>query len=223
MQPTSCLSKVWKKTSLVFTLTTVLAYSSNSYLLNWLYNKVKHRTPKICSVLTWLTWLCKWQYRDQFSKLAGDMLRNLFGLSNFKNHPEIHFHFMLQRESDWAMTSFIHTKHSRNKYHMIDELNLCQLAELTECQASTTAVLCPMLPSAAGPSGPVHHTLRVLSCRSSCGDITASPPSPSEAESPSLSPGHGNCRCPLEVANNGMKGWILLKRWMEEQRATGRK
>lgn len=119
MQPTSRLSpsKFWKITSLVFTLTTVLAYSSNSYLLNWLSNNEKHRTPKICSVLTWCA--SDSIVTCTFCKLAGDVLRNLFGLTNFKNHPEIYFHFMLQRESDWAMTSFIHTKHSWNKYHMI--------------------------------------------------------------------------------------------------------
>lgn len=40
MQPTCCLnlSKVLKKTSLLLGLTTVLAYSSNSYLPNWHYN-----------------------------------------------------------------------------------------------------------------------------------------------------------------------------------------
>lgn len=90
---------------------------------------------------------------------------------------------------------------------------------LNPCQtASTSAVLCPSPPSAAGPSGPAHHTLRVLSCRSSCVDIMASPPpSPSEAESPSLSLGQGNWRCPLEVANKGMNGWILLgRRWISQ-------
>lgn len=83
------------------------------------------------------------------------------------------------------------------------------ISELRELQASTSSVLCSWLLPVAGPSGPAHHTLRALSCLISCGDITASTPSPSEAESPSLSPGHGNWRCPLEVANNGMKGWIL--------------
>lgn len=87
-------------------------------------------------------------------------------------------------------------------------------------QASTTDVLCSGFPSVAAPSGPAHHRVRALSCRISCGDITAFPPSPSEAESPSLSPGHGNWRCPLDVANNGMKGWILQKRRTE--RGTGR-